>query len=114
MYPPQDNPNAARIEHYIQRFRQAFTNELYQWYIEHGELRTLFAQEHIEYLDQFFAEHSYPNISWIHHLGRGRFGLASQCLQSEAEHAPELVSKHVCNLMRGLAIYVPDSSLLYS
>ena len=95
VYPPKENPNAARIEAYIERFKEAFTNELYQWYIEHGELRALFAQDHIEYLDLFFAEHPHPSISWIHDLGRGRFAQAAQDLQSEAEHAPELVSKHV-------------------
>ncbi|KAI0374941.1 hypothetical protein BV20DRAFT_934524 [Pilatotrama ljubarskyi] len=95
IYPPEDNPNAARIENYIQKFKEAFTTELYQWYIEHGELRTMFAQSHSEYLDTFFAEHPHPGISWIHDLGRGRYALASQALLTEAEHAPELVSKHL-------------------
>ncbi|KAH9946079.1 uncharacterized protein BXZ73DRAFT_86275 [Epithele typhae] len=94
IYPPQENPNVNRIEAYIDKFKEAFTDELYQWYIEHGELRALFAQEHIEYMDLFFAEHSYPTISWIHDLGCGHYGAASKALQSEAEHASELVSKH--------------------
>lgn len=55
----------------------------------------MFAEGHNEYLDTFFAEHSHPGISWIHDLGRGRYALASQALLTEAEHAPELVSKHV-------------------
>ncbi|KAI0636924.1 Non-repetitive/WGA-negative nucleoporin C-terminal-domain-containing protein [Trametes polyzona] len=95
VYPPDENPNAARIETYIDKFKEAFTTELYQWYIEHGELRTMFAQDHSEYLDTFFAEHPHPGISWIHDLGRGRYALASQALLTEAEHAPELVSKHL-------------------
>ncbi|KAJ8487889.1 hypothetical protein ONZ51_g3889 [Trametes cubensis] len=95
VYPPEENPSAARIETYIEKFKEAFTTELYQWYIEHGELRTMFAQEHNEYLDSFFAEHPHPGISWIHDLGRGRYALASQALLTEAEHAPELVSKHL-------------------
>ncbi|EIW51716.1 uncharacterized protein TRAVEDRAFT_136690 [Trametes versicolor FP-101664 SS1] len=95
VYPPEENPNAARIETYIEKFKEAFTTELYQWYIEHGELRTMFAEGHNEYLDAFFAEHSHPGISWIHDLGRGRYALASQALLTEAEHAPELVSKHL-------------------
>ncbi|KAI0807541.1 hypothetical protein C8Q74DRAFT_1213431 [Fomes fomentarius] len=92
---PQDNPNAARIEAYIEKFKEAFTTELFQWYIEHGELRTLFAQDHVEYLDLFFAEHNHPGISWIHQLGRGQYALASQALRTEAEQAPELESKHL-------------------
>ncbi|KAI0670336.1 Non-repetitive/WGA-negative nucleoporin C-terminal-domain-containing protein [Trametes maxima] len=95
VYPPEENPNAARIETYIEKFKEAFTTELYQWYIEHGELRTMFAQDHGEFLDSFFSEHSHPAISWIHDLGRGRYSLASQALLTEAEHAPELVSKHL-------------------
>ncbi|KAL7283436.1 hypothetical protein ACG7TL_002866 [Trametes sanguinea] len=95
VYPPEENPNAARIETYIEKFKEAFTTELYQWYIEHGELRTMFAQDHSPYLDTFFAEHPHPGISWIHDLGRGRYALASQALLAEAEHAPELVSKHL-------------------
>lgn len=38
VYPPEDNPNAARIQSYIDKFKEAFTTELYQWYIEHGKL----------------------------------------------------------------------------
>ena len=36
VYPPEENPNAARIKTYIEKFKEAFTTELYQWYIEHG------------------------------------------------------------------------------
>jgi nuclear pore complex protein Nup133 len=36
VYPPENNPNAARIQTYIDKFKEAFTTELYQWYIEHG------------------------------------------------------------------------------
>lgn len=36
VYPPESNPNAARIRSYIDKFKEAFTTELYQWYIEHG------------------------------------------------------------------------------
>ena len=38
VYPPENNPNAARIQSYIEKFKEAFTTELYQWYIEHGRL----------------------------------------------------------------------------
>ena len=38
VYPPEKNPNAARIRSYIDKFKEAFTMELYQWYIEHGRL----------------------------------------------------------------------------
>ena len=96
VYPPQENPNATRIEAYIERFKEAFTTELYQWYIEHGELRTMFAQhDHIEYMDLFFAEHPHPSISWLHDLGRGQYASASQALHSVAGHASDIVSMQV-------------------
>ncbi|OBZ75079.1 hypothetical protein A0H81_04264 [Grifola frondosa] len=95
VYPPDQNPNARRIQAYVDKFKEDFTTELYQWYIEHGELRTMFTQEQDGYMDSFFAEHPNPAISWIHDLGRGRYGLASQALLSEAEHATELTTKHL-------------------
>lgn len=36
VYPPENNPSATRIRSYIDKFKEAFTVELYQWYIEHG------------------------------------------------------------------------------
>lgn len=38
VYPPENNPHATRIRSYIDKFKEAFTTELYQWYIEHGLL----------------------------------------------------------------------------
>lgn len=60
-----------------------------------GELRTMFAQEQDEYLDKFFAEHPHPNISWIHQLGKGDYGSASETLLEQAHNASELDSKQV-------------------
>lgn len=114
IYPPEENSNASRIQLYIDKFKEEFASELYQWYIEHGmysllissgvfsdvcfcagELRTLYALDQPEHLDKFFAEHEYPNVSWIHDFERGRFGVAARSLLSEAQQAPELSSKHV-------------------
>ena len=36
IFPPQENPNADRIDAYIEKFKDDFTTELYRWYIEHG------------------------------------------------------------------------------
>ncbi|KAI0341587.1 hypothetical protein BDW22DRAFT_1358408 [Trametopsis cervina] len=95
VYPPQNNPHSRRIQSYIDKFKEEFATELYQWYIEHGELRTMYAQDQPEYLDKFFAEYNYPSVSWIHDLERGRYGLAADSLLSEAQSAPELSSKHL-------------------
>lgn len=57
----------------------------------------MFAQEptYGGYIARFFVDHPHPNISWIHDLGAGDYGPASDCLLSEAENAPELVSKQL-------------------
>lgn len=36
VYPSDQNPHASKIAEYIERFRDEFTDELCQWYIEHG------------------------------------------------------------------------------
>lgn len=36
VFPLPSNPNAARIEHYIETYKEEFTEELFQWYIEHS------------------------------------------------------------------------------
>lgn len=37
VYPLDQNPHASKMEAYIERFGEEFTDELYQWYIEHGK-----------------------------------------------------------------------------
>ncbi|KAJ3533367.1 hypothetical protein NM688_g7291 [Phlebia brevispora] len=80
VYPPQENPYAQRIQAYVDKFKEDFTTELFQWYIEHGV---------------FFAEYNYPNVSWIHDIGRARYGSAAETLLHEASGASELSSKHL-------------------
>ncbi len=36
VYPLDQNPYTTKIAEYVERFRDEFTDELYQWYIEHG------------------------------------------------------------------------------
>ena len=36
VFPLEQNPYTTKISEYIERFRDEFTEELYQWYIEHG------------------------------------------------------------------------------
>ncbi|KII88453.1 hypothetical protein PLICRDRAFT_110437 [Plicaturopsis crispa FD-325 SS-3] len=97
VFPPYENPNVARIQSYVDKFKEDFTTELYRWYIEHGELRTMFAQEDAygEYMDKFFDQHPHPSISWIHDLGKGRHGAASETLLIQAQGAKDLASKHL-------------------
>ncbi|KAL0946843.1 hypothetical protein HGRIS_013011 [Hohenbuehelia grisea] len=97
VYPPQQNPHAERIQAYIDKFRDSFTTELYRWYIQHGELRTMFAQEdaHAIYMDRFFAQHRTPWISWLHDLGKERYGAAATTLIDEAQKASNLETQQL-------------------
>lgn len=97
VYPSHKNPNALRIQTYIDRFKEDFTTELYRWYIQHGELRVMFSQDDVQgaYMDRFFATHPDPSISWVHYLGQRRYGEAAQALLSESEVATQLNTKHL-------------------
>ncbi|KAJ7905514.1 Non-repetitive/WGA-negative nucleoporin C-terminal-domain-containing protein [Mycena olivaceomarginata] len=97
VYPSHKNPNALRIQNYIDRFKEEFTTELYRWYIQHGELRVMFSQDDVQsaYMDKFFAAHPDPSISWIHDLGQRRYEAAADALLSESEAAPRLNTKHL-------------------
>ncbi|KAH9981165.1 Non-repetitive/WGA-negative nucleoporin C-terminal-domain-containing protein [Lactifluus volemus] len=97
VYPFDQNPHASKIAEYIERFRNAFTDELYQWYIEHGELRTLFSQSeaYSDYLDKFFLKHDRPFISWIQDLDKEKFHSAAESLLAESENAGDLAAKEL-------------------
>ncbi|KAF8964670.1 hypothetical protein BDZ97DRAFT_1660027 [Flammula alnicola] len=97
VYPPEENPHADRIQSYIQRFKEDFTNELFQWYIQHGEVRTMFDQEAQRgaYLDVFFRQRPNIAISWMHDLGKARYGAAASALLEDAESATNLEAKHL-------------------
>ncbi|KAJ6630853.1 hypothetical protein B0H10DRAFT_2160229 [Mycena sp. CBHHK59/15] len=99
VYPSHKNPNALRIQTYIDRFKEEFTTELYRWYIQHtsGELRVMFSQEDVQsnYMDRFFPAHPNPSISWIHDLGQRRYGAAADALLTESGVATQLNAKHL-------------------
>ncbi|GLB34911.1 putative non-repetitive/WGA-negative nucleoporin C-terminal [Lyophyllum shimeji] len=97
IYPPQDNPNALRIQAYTERFKDEFTTELYRWYIQHGELRVMFSHDdsHRAYMDRFFDENPNTSISWIDDLGKARYGAAATSLLKEAEQSSNLEAKHL-------------------
>lgn len=53
------------------------------------------------YVDRFFTEKPNPSISWLHDIGKTRFGAASSALLSEAQGAVNLESKHVSTFEKG-------------
>ncbi|KAJ7046830.1 hypothetical protein C8F04DRAFT_1227029 [Mycena alexandri] len=97
VYPSHKNPNALRIQTYIDRFKEDFTTELYRWYVQHGELRVMFSQDdvHSIYMDKFFASHPDSSISWIHDLGQRRYEAAAEALLAESDDATQLSTKHL-------------------
>ncbi|KAF9533020.1 hypothetical protein CPB83DRAFT_903494 [Crepidotus variabilis] len=97
VYPPEDNPHLERIQGYIEKFKEDFTTELFQWYIQNGELRTMFEQEPStsKFLDSFFRERPHPSISWIHDLGKERFDFAATALLLDADTATNLEAKQL-------------------
>ena len=36
IFPPEENIHFNKIRGYIETYKEEFTDELYQWYIEHG------------------------------------------------------------------------------
>ncbi|KAJ7685205.1 hypothetical protein DFH06DRAFT_34186 [Mycena polygramma] len=105
VYPSHKNPNALRIQTYIDKFKEEFTTALYQWYIQHGELRVMFSQDDVQsaYMDKFFAAHPDSSISWIHDLGQRRYEPAADALLTEAENATQLNAKQLMLSMGKLA-----------
>ncbi|KAH9043103.1 hypothetical protein EDB85DRAFT_1855669 [Lactarius pseudohatsudake] len=97
VYPLDQNPHASKMGEYIQRFGEEFTDELYQWYIEHGELRTLFSQgeRHEDYLDKYLTKNNRPFVSWIQDLEKERFHSAAETLLAESENAGDLAAKEL-------------------
>ncbi|KAJ3755523.1 hypothetical protein EV360DRAFT_96127 [Lentinula raphanica] len=97
IYPPQENPNHARIQGYIERFKEQFTNALYRWYIQHGEVRTMFSQDdaHTVYIDKFFEQNPTPSLSWLNDLGKKRYLEAADALLTEAQQTVNLEVKHL-------------------
>jgi nuclear pore complex protein Nup133 len=97
VYPLDQNPHDSKMEEYIGRFGEEFTDELYQWYIEHGELRTLFSQSerHPDYLDEFLRKKNRPLVSWIQDLEKERFRSAAETLLAESENVGDLAAKEL-------------------
>lgn len=104
VYPPSENPHLERIHGYIEKYKEDFTTELFQWYIQHGELRTMFEQEVASstFLEAFFRERPNPSISWIHDLGEQQFDYAGAALLQDADTATNLESKKVRDLSLSL------------
>ncbi|TEB36359.1 hypothetical protein FA13DRAFT_1727949 [Coprinellus micaceus] len=114
IWPPERNPHFERIQVYIDNYKESFTDELYQWYIQHGELRIMFDQEtehdQSAFIDRFFAKKPNPGISWLHSVGKERYEEAAGALLEEAKRARELQAKHLMLSIGKLAQLAGESA----
>ncbi|KAK7467177.1 hypothetical protein VKT23_004235 [Stygiomarasmius scandens] len=97
VFPLESNPYLSKIQGYIERFKEEFTTELYRWYIQHGEVRVIFAQEstYDGYLDKFFETNPQPSISWLHDLNKRRHEAAAVALAQAASKETNLETRHL-------------------
>ncbi|KAF5377077.1 hypothetical protein D9757_007737 [Collybiopsis confluens] len=79
IFPPEENPNFARIQSYIERFKEEFTAKLYE----------------CTYMDSFFEKHPTTSLSWINDLGKKRYESAATALLTESQRAAALEVKHL-------------------
>lgn len=85
----------ARLDTYLDRYKEAFAFELYSWYIEQGKPRVLLEQKP-EYSSLVLAYLSQPGrdrLGWLHDLSLRRFGIASNKLERLALQEEQLAQR---------------------
>ncbi|CAE6392599.1 unnamed protein product [Rhizoctonia solani] len=89
--------NDLRTQNYLERYQQDFASELYQWYVEHGQLQTLLLQDRIYWplLHGFLKSTDYPRISWLHDVAVGDFQSTTATLSGEIENETKLDAKQL-------------------
>ncbi|THH12017.1 hypothetical protein EW145_g257 [Phellinidium pouzarii] len=113
IYPLTDNIHWGSVQRYIDMYKEEFTDQLYQWYIEHTELRCMFAQSELygSYIDTFFSKHPQPSLSWVHDLGKGHWGTASATLLAQSGEILDLATRHVALSIGKLAQIAESANL---
>ncbi|ETS62210.1 hypothetical protein PaG_03785 [Moesziomyces aphidis] len=73
----------ARLDSYLERYKQPFAFELYAYYLEHGQPRVLLEQksEHSQLVLDFLAQPGHERIAWLHDLALQRYGEAAHTLE---------------------------------
>uniref|UniRef100_V5EQE0 Uncharacterized protein n=2 Tax=Kalmanozyma brasiliensis (strain GHG001) TaxID=1365824 RepID=V5EQE0_KALBG len=73
----------ARTETYLERYGEAFAFELYEWYLEQGQTRTLLSQkeEHASLVSAFLSQPGRDRLGWLHDLRLRQFDVASGKLE---------------------------------
>ncbi|TKY89294.1 hypothetical protein EX895_001825 [Sporisorium graminicola] len=73
----------ARTDTYLERYQQAFAFELYSWYVEHGQQRTLLEQkpQYSMLVLSYLSQPGQDRLGWLHDLALKRFDVASSKLE---------------------------------
>lgn len=73
----------ARTETYLERYQESFAYELYTWYVEHDQQRTLLTQksEYHALVLSFLSQPGKERLAWLHDLALQRFAAASTKLE---------------------------------
>ncbi|KAG0146483.1 hypothetical protein CROQUDRAFT_671107 [Cronartium quercuum f. sp. fusiforme G11] len=74
-----------RVPLYVERFKEEFAFQLYQWYVEQGRYLDLLTQDpaYAPLVTSFLDSTDYGKISWIHDIAIGRFDHATNVLVNE-------------------------------
>ncbi|KAK9712420.1 hypothetical protein K7432_007175 [Basidiobolus ranarum] len=85
----------ARIDYYINKFKEPFAYELYSYYVENGLLYQLVNQKdfYSGLLHEFLEKGGHTHISWLHDIHIGRYAQASNKLLEESEGEKENLQK---------------------
>ncbi|KAH8833666.1 Non-repetitive/WGA-negative nucleoporin C-terminal-domain-containing protein [Flagelloscypha sp. PMI_526] len=92
LFPPESNPHIDRIQTYVNTYGENFAFPLFQWYIQHGELRLMFADvlDFGGLLDKYFEQNRHPTIAWCHQLQHQRFDEVATILETESHTSQNL------------------------
>ncbi|ORX88494.1 hypothetical protein K493DRAFT_268240 [Basidiobolus meristosporus CBS 931.73] len=85
----------ARIDYYINLFKEPFAYELYSYYLENGQLYQLMNQKdfYSGALHEFLENGGHTHISWLHDIHIGRYTQASSKLLQETVGEKENLQK---------------------
>lgn len=130
IFPPASNKYAEKVQGYIHRYGEEFSDKMCQWYVDHGklrsgpytewcpfsiplthslaELRCLYAQGEIygDFVDAFFAKNPHPGMSWVHEIEKERWGVASHTLLGQSERTFDLETRHVSFISLLLNVWI--------
>jgi hypothetical protein len=107
----QDAQKESRLDDYIQRFQEEFTQVLFTTYYQRGLFLDLMQQkeEYQGYLDRWLEQAQVPWLAWIQDVNAGRFDQAFNNLLLVVNAEQSIDKKKVCEIINGI---VKERSLI--